>query len=81
MAGLLLIFIPFSAIFTAIAEAIKPGVFSLNLNIDENLSNYFEALEQDDKKWMILEEENLRRNYVIDQNFLMFIFIEHEDFA
>jgi len=64
MGAVLIFFIPFSAIFTAIAEAVKPGVFALNLNIDENLSNYFEALEDDDKKWMILEEENLRRNYV-----------------
>ncbi len=45
-------------------NAIKPGVFDLKLKIDENLSNYFEALEVEDKQWMIAEEENLRKNYV-----------------
>ena len=56
--------VPFSSIFTAIVEFFKPDAFKLNLNIDENLGNYFEALEQDDKNQMIVEEENLRKVYV-----------------
>jgi hypothetical protein len=61
----LIIILPFSTILIAIVDACKPGLLDMNLNIDENLGNYFEALEKDDKKWLILEEENIRRTYVI----------------
>jgi len=46
MVGILAILIPFGKIFTAIVNAIKPGVFNVSLKIDENLGNYFEALEE-----------------------------------
>ena len=49
---------------TAIINAIKPGAIGISLNIDENLPNYFEALEEGDKDAMISEEEYLRKNYV-----------------
>ncbi|CDW91100.1 UNKNOWN [Stylonychia lemnae] len=64
MFAILIILIPFGKIFTAIVSLIKPGAFDANLKIDENLGNYFEALEKPDKNWMIQEEENLRKNYV-----------------
>ena len=50
--------------FYAILDFIRPGVFDVDLKIDENLSNYFEALEDVDKNWIKVEEENLRKNYV-----------------
>lgn len=56
--------IPFGSAVVFLIELCKPGAFDVKLNIDENLSNYFEALEQSDKNLMILEEENLRKNYV-----------------
>lgn len=45
MFGILAILIPFGKLFTAIVNLIKPGVFDVSLKIDENLGNYFEALE------------------------------------
>jgi hypothetical protein len=41
--------LPFSFIIKAIIEAVAPGVFGVNLNVDEDLPNYFEALEPSDK--------------------------------
>ena len=60
----LAIIIPFGSMFYAILDFIRPGVFDVDLKIDENLSNYFEALEDVDKNWIRVEEENLRKNYV-----------------
>jgi hypothetical protein len=31
-----------------------------NIRIDENLKNYYEALDEDDKTWLVKEEENTR---------------------
>jgi len=45
MFGILAILIPFGKLFTAIVNLIKPGAFDVSLKIDENLGNYFEALE------------------------------------
>jgi hypothetical protein len=59
-----LFIIPFTKVIATIITAIRPGFFDLDLKIDENLSNYFEALEESDKKSMMLEEDNLRKNYV-----------------
>lgn len=56
--------IPFSKFLATVIEAFRPGFFDLDLKIDENLSNFFEALEDSDKQWIIQEEENLRKNYV-----------------
>jgi hypothetical protein len=36
----------------------------LDLKVDENLPNYFKALEKDDKLWLRLEEEHSRQKYV-----------------
>lgn len=71
-------FIPFTSIFTSIVEHFKPGYFDVDLNIDEDLNNYFEALEDDDKRGMILEEENIRKNYVRSIEKIL-QFIEYED--
>ena len=49
--------------FAWMINLVKPGIFDINLNVDEDLGNYFESLEQDDKKQILAEEENLRRNY------------------
>ncbi len=60
----MLFLIPFGSILTTIISLINPGYLDIKLRIDENLSNYFLALEEDDKNWMVLEESNLRKNYV-----------------
>lgn len=70
--ALLVFFVPFGSIFAAIINFIKPGAFDIKLNIDEDLHNYYEALEESDKKWMILEEDNLRRNYVSIKIYIIF---------
>ena len=51
--GIFLVFIPFGSLFTLLVSYIKPGLLDINLNIDEDLNNYFEALEDSDKQWMI----------------------------
>jgi hypothetical protein len=56
--------IPMAKVIKVFVEAIKPGFFDIDLNVDEDLNNYFEALEESDKNQMIKEEENLRNNYV-----------------
>lgn len=61
----LITLIPLSQFLVFIITLIAPNCFSINLNIDENLPNYFEALEKNDKESMVLEEEYLRENYVI----------------
>jgi hypothetical protein len=63
MALVLIFSLPITTILLFIINLIKPGHMDINLNIDEDLGNYFEALEQDDKNMIIKEEENLRRNY------------------
>jgi hypothetical protein len=57
--------IPFSVGVSTLIDHISPGCIGVNLNVDENLPNYFEALEKDDKLNMIAEEDNMRKNYVI----------------
>ena len=39
-------------------------MIDVNLNVDEDLPNYFEALSNESKDAMIKEEENMRNNYV-----------------
>lgn len=64
MALALLFIIPLGYILSGIASVFCKGLLVSDLNIDENLGNYFESLEMDDKKWMVMEEENIRNNYV-----------------
>jgi len=45
MAIALSVLLPVSAIITSIANAIKPGCVGINLNIDEDLPPFFDALE------------------------------------
>jgi hypothetical protein len=47
-----------------IINKVKPGMLDVKLNIDENLPNYYEGLEDEDKAWMRNEESNLRKKYV-----------------
>lgn len=67
----MLITVPFGTMITTILARIFPGIFGINLNVDENLPNYFDAVDQNDKNWSIKEEENMRREYVS----YLFIFI------
>lgn len=41
------------------------GVGEINIKIDEDLSNYFDACEKEDKEENIKEEQNLRAVYNI----------------
>jgi putative AlgH/UPF0301 family transcriptional regulator len=65
--------IPFGHAVVAIIDHLSPGLLGVKLNVDENLPNYFEALEKDDKLSIIAEEDNMRKNYVcifiFNQNF------------
>mmetsp|Transcript_44012 Transcript_44012/g.42598 ORF Transcript_44012/g.42598 Transcript_44012/m.42598 type:complete len:185 (-) Transcript_44012:303-857(-) len=76
MAVLLLVCIPFGSLITSCLNACTGGSFEIKLNIDENLERYYDALDEDDKKFTVLEEENMRNNYkvktLLDQNFLNF---------
>jgi len=59
--GLTLLFMmPFGFIIMGIIGMVAPGVFGVHLNVDEDLANYFEALEMDDRNWMLKEEDNMR---------------------
>ena len=33
------------------------------INVDENLPNFFEAVKLSDADWMVFENSNLRKNY------------------
>jgi len=57
-----------------IINKVKPGMLDVKLNIDENLPNYYEGLEDEDKAWMRNEESNLRKKYVSYQFFIKFNF-------
>lgn len=52
--------IPLGHILVMIVDVFAPSLLHVNLNIDENLPNYFDALEDIDRENMIAEEENLR---------------------
>lgn len=60
----LIFIITLGYLLSSLANMCCKGLFSTELNVDENLENYFVSLEEDDKMWMIMEEENLRSNYV-----------------
>lgn len=60
-----MVWLPLALVIWKIINSITGGYFTLKLNVDENLHNYFEALDSDDKRFSVLEEENMRKNYVI----------------
>ena len=64
LAVLMAALIPFSSIVASVVEIFKRGVFSLGFVVDEDLPNYFTAVDASDKKFIIEEEENMRLNYV-----------------
>lgn len=73
--------LPFSLIISKIVKFVMPGVFEIILNIDENLPNYYEALDQIDKQSMVLDEENMRANYVRIALFLNAFSVGSKDLA
>jgi len=64
-----IVLIPLSVLISSILEAVKPGLIGVQLNVDEDLPNYFAALQKEDKESMLKEEDNMRRNYVSLYNF------------
>lgn len=56
--------IPFGSILTLFIDKLFPGFFGVNISVDEDLKNYFTALDQDDRHWIIAEEQHTRDNYV-----------------
>lgn len=63
---MLAVCVPSGKILGGLADLVSPGLFKVKLNVDENLPNFFEALEKGDKEWTLKEENNLRKNYVSD---------------
>ena len=61
----LLFLVTLGYLLKGLSELCCKDLFGSELNVDENLGNYFNALEMDDKKWMVMEEENIRNNYVL----------------
>jgi len=53
---ILLVVLPFGRVISWMIGKLLPGVFGVNLNVDEDLSNYFDALEEDDREWWKKEE-------------------------
>lgn len=56
--------IPFGSLFAMIIDKLFPGVLHIDFSVDEDLKNFFTALEEDDKHWMLAEEQHTRDNYV-----------------
>jgi len=46
----LIVLLPLIFMITSFVNAISPGMCGVSLKVDEDLSNYFEALEEPDKK-------------------------------
>lgn len=74
MALLLLVFLPLSGLFMKIFNVI---VKARNWEIDENLPNYFDAVDRDDKNFSVAEEDNMRKNYVL--LYILINVIENKD--
>jgi len=60
---ILLLTLPFGFVLKKIFEIIGGGTTEVNLKVDENLPNYFKALEKDDKQWLLEEENHVREKY------------------
>lgn len=56
--------IPLGPFFARCLNALKPGFLTVNFEVDEDLPNYFSALDENDRRFMIAEEENMREKYV-----------------
>ena len=65
MAMILLFCLPFTLIIVSLINKVTSGYFTIKWEIDENLKNYFETIDADDRQWSILEEENIRKNYAM----------------
>ena len=63
--AILLIVLPFTKLVLGIIEAIVPGQFGVNLNVDEDLPRYFKALDEEDRSDWLAEEDNMRNRYQI----------------
>lgn len=61
-----------------LVNIISPGFFDVKIKVDENLPSFFEALEKGDKEWMLMEERNLRKNYVLSIKNILTITLERE---
>jgi hypothetical protein len=57
----LLIGLPLGAVSAIILKAF--GIGEIDIKIDEDLANYYDACEQEDRDEMIQDEQNFRANY------------------
>jgi hypothetical protein len=67
MTWIFILCIPFGVTLLFVIEKIAPQLLDiggLQKNKDEDLNNYFEALDEFDKRHIIKEEEYFRDNYV-----------------
>lgn len=64
MALILLVCLPTTLILVNILNKVTNGFFEIKLNVDENLANYFDAVDDEDRNWSVKEENHLRKAYV-----------------
>ena len=50
----------FSVTITACIKSWCPAFIDNDINIDEDICNYWESLDENDRKWSLKEEENSR---------------------
>ena len=61
---MLLALVPFGFLFLKLIDWLQPGFLNVYLKVDEDLSPFFSAVDDDDRNFLITEEENMRQNYV-----------------
>ena len=64
MSILLLVTLPIGLLVADLINFLTNNAFRIKLIFDENLEKYYQALTENDKSWTVMEEENLRKNYV-----------------
>ena len=50
----------FSVTITAWIKSCFPAFIDNDINIDEDICNYWDSLDENDRKWSLKEEENSR---------------------
>jgi len=64
VAVVLLALVPTGFLLLKLINWLKPGLLNVTLRVDEDLSPYFDAVDDEDRNFMITEEENMRNVYV-----------------
>lgn len=67
LAVLLLALVPTGFLLLKLINWLSPDILNVNIRVDEDLSPYFDSVDDEDRNFMITEEENLRNVYVSTQ--------------